>query len=92
MIIIGEKINGTREAVARAIKNRNTAFIENLARCQEEAGADYIDVNAGPHPSQEPEDMTWLVETIQESTNTRICLDSANPNALLAGIDRKSVV
>lgn len=86
MIIIGEKINGTREEVARAIKNRNTAFIQNLARCQDEAGADYIDVNAGTHPSQEPEDMTWLVETIQAATDTRICLDSANPNALLAGI------
>lgn len=86
MIIIGEKINGTRKEVADAIKNRDAAFIKDLAKNQEEAGADYLDVNAGTHPSQEPEDMTWLVETIQETTDTIICLDSANPKALLAGI------
>ncbi|MCK5664320.1 MAG: dihydropteroate synthase, partial [Thiotrichaceae bacterium] len=86
MIIIGEKINGTREEVAQAIKNRDADFIKKLAASQVEAGANYLDVNAGTHPSQEPEDMTWLVEVIQGVTDTKICLDSANPKALLAGI------
>ncbi|BBO71122.1 hypothetical protein DSCA_50520 [Desulfosarcina alkanivorans] len=86
MIIIGEKINGTREQVAKAIKSRDAGFIKELAVHQTKAGADFLDVNAGTHPSQEPEDMTWLVQTIQESCDTRLCLDSANPKALLAGI------
>ena len=32
MIIIGEKINGARKAVARAIKERDTAFIAGLGK------------------------------------------------------------
>lgn len=87
MIIIGEKINGTREHVAKAIKARDAAFIKELAVNQTKAGADFLDVNAGTHPSQEPEDMTWLVQTSQEACDTRLCLDSANPKALRAGIE-----
>ncbi|MBW1705913.1 MAG: dihydropteroate synthase [Deltaproteobacteria bacterium] len=86
MIIIGEKINGTRETVGTAIKDRNTEMIEALAMAQVEGGADFLDVNAGTHPHEEPQDMAWLVETIQSVTKTRLCLDSTNPQALLKGI------
>ena len=87
MIIIGEKINGTRETVGNAIRDRNTEMIQALAMAQVEGGADYLDVNAGTHPHEEPRDMTWLVETIQSVTKTRLCLDSPNPQALLSGIE-----
>jgi len=86
MIIIGEKINGTRKAVAKAINDRDVNFIKSLAKNQAEAGAHYLDVNAGTHPAQEPDDITWLVEVIQEVCDTTLCLDSANPAALLSGI------
>ena len=86
MIIIGEKINGTRETMGKAIKDRNTEMIEALAMAQVEGGADYLDVNAGTHPHEEPKDMAWLVETIQSVTKARLCLDSTNPQALLKGI------
>jgi 5-methyltetrahydrofolate--homocysteine methyltransferase len=88
MIVIGEKINGTRQDVALAIKNRDAVYIRDLALSQVEAGADYLDINAGTHPSREPEDMAWLVKTIQACTNVKLCLDSANSNALLAGIQK----
>ena len=86
MIVIGEKINGTREEVARAIGERNANFIQDLARRQAEQGADFLDLNAGTHPDQEPEDMAWLVNTVQEVTDTALVLDSTNPQALAAGI------
>jgi cobalamin-dependent methionine synthase I len=86
MIIIGEKINGTRQTVGAAIRDRNTEIIQSLAMVQVEGGADYLDVNAGTPPHEEPRDMAWLVETIQSVTKTRLCLDSANPQALLSGI------
>ncbi|HSV49595.1 MAG TPA: cobalamin-dependent protein [Candidatus Acidoferrales bacterium] len=86
MIIVGEKINGTRTLVAQAIRERNKVFIQRLALEQSQAGANFIDVNAGTHPNQEPADVTWLVESIQEVTETNLCIDSANPLALLAGI------
>lgn len=87
MIIIGEKINGTRKGVAQAIESRDAAYIEALARRQAEAGADYLDINAGTHPDREPDDLAWLVHTVQGITDVRLCLDSANPLALSAGIE-----
>ena len=88
MFIIGEKINGTRKEVSTAIGNRDSRFIKNLAREQIDAGADCLDLNAGTHPSREPADMAWLVTTVQaEIPDVKLCLDSANPQALLAGIE-----
>jgi cobalamin-dependent methionine synthase I len=80
--IIGEKINGTRKRVAQAIQERDAAFIQDLARSQTEAGADWLDANAGTHPNQEADDLIWLIENIQSAVETPICLDSANPKAL----------
>ncbi len=87
MIIIGEKINGTRKAVAQAIRDRDAAFIQALATSQAEAGSHFLDVNAGTAPEREAEDMAWLVTTIQKVCDTPLCLDSANPTALRAGLE-----
>jgi cobalamin-dependent methionine synthase I len=84
--IIGEKINGTRKRVAQAIQERDAAFIQDLARKQAESGADWLDANAGTHPSREADDLIWLIENIQAATDKPICLDSANPKALDAAI------
>jgi 5-methyltetrahydrofolate corrinoid/iron sulfur protein methyltransferase len=89
MIIIGEKINGTRKQVANAIQNRDDQFIRNLAVRQFENGASYLDLNAGTLPQREPEDMAWLVEVAQEAVpEATLCLDSANHQALTAGIEK----
>ncbi|MCF8130118.1 MAG: dihydropteroate synthase [Deltaproteobacteria bacterium] len=87
MIIIGEKINGTRKKVAEAIKGRDSDFIRALAVEQTKAGSTYLDVNAGTAPSREPEDMVWLIENVQAASDLPICLDSANPKALRAGLE-----
>jgi cobalamin-dependent methionine synthase I len=86
MEIIGEKINGTRKRVAQAIAERDAAFIQNLARQQAEAGSAWLDVNAGTHPQQEPDDLVWLIENVQAVVDTPLCLDSANPKALAVAI------
>ncbi|MDR1044784.1 MAG: dihydropteroate synthase [Candidatus Adiutrix sp.] len=89
MIIIGEKINGTRSRVGEAVKNRDADFIRELARRQYQAGAAYLDVNAGTLPAREPGDMVWLIELIHEAAPEAIlCLDSANPEALAAGLEK----
>lgn len=87
MIIIGEKINGTRKEVAAAIVARDEDKIRDLARSQAEAGASYIDVNAGTTPDIEPETLCWLVKLVQDSTDVPICLDSPNPAALKAAME-----
>jgi 5-methyltetrahydrofolate--homocysteine methyltransferase len=87
MLLIGEKINGTRESVAHAIRRRDEGFIADLALRQVEAGASYLDVHAGTRPEDEPADMVWLIDAIQRVTDVALCLDSANPKALNAGLD-----
>jgi cobalamin-dependent methionine synthase I len=84
--IIGEKINGTRKRVAQAIAERDADFIRDLARKQVEAGSDWLDVNAGTHPQQEPDDLVWLIDNVQAVVDTPLCLDSANPKALAVAI------
>ena len=87
MIIIGEKINGTRKKVAEAIRERNSDFISKLAVKQTEAGSTYLDINAGTAPKREPEDMVWLVETVQSASDLPLCLDTANPEALRPALE-----
>jgi len=87
MIIVGEKINGTLKNVATAIQARDTAFIQNLARRQVAAGAQMLDVNAGTLPESEPEDMRWLVTTVQSVFAVPLWIDSTNPAALRAGLE-----
>jgi 5-methyltetrahydrofolate--homocysteine methyltransferase len=87
MKIIGEKINGTRKRVAKAIAERDADFIKDLAIRQAEAGSTWLDVNAGTHPDKEPEDLIWLIETIQPEVDLPLCLDSANPKALAVAIE-----
>ena len=87
MITIAEKINGTRPEVKAAIMARDQAYIEALVREQAEAGADYIDANAGTSPDRETEDMLWLLDIIQGQTELPVCIDSSSPQTLAAALD-----
>jgi len=86
MKIIGEKINGTRSQVKKAVLERDVRFVEHLARSQAETGAAWIDVNAGTPVDREPDDLVWLVRTVQAAVDVPLCLDSANPAALAAAL------
>ena len=50
MLIIGEKINGSRPDVAKAIAERDAEAIQAFAVKQTEAGSDWLDINAGTPP------------------------------------------
>ncbi len=86
MKVIGEKINGTRKKVKEAVLGRDAAFIQKLASDQAGAGATWIDVNAGTPVEREPDDLIWLVETVQAAVDKPLCLDSANPAALATAL------
>lgn len=88
MIIVGEKINTSRRSVAQAVEERDADCIGEIARDQAEAGADYIDVNAGTFLEQEVKSLCWLVEVVQEAVALPLCLDSPNPKALSEAIKR----
>ena len=82
MLIVGELINASRKAVKAAIEEKDAAAIQKLARDQHEAGADFIDVNAGVFVGQEPEYLKWLVTTVQEVVDGPCCIDSPDPKAI----------
>lgn len=80
--VIGERINATRSAVMAAVESRNIEYIRHEAIRQTEAGADYLDVNAGGRPGQIKKDLVWLIEVVQEAVATPLCLDSPDPAIL----------
>jgi len=82
VFIVGERINSTRKSIARAVKERDAAFIQEEARKQVAAGAQMLDVNAGASLESEPEDLAWLVQTVQAAVEVPLCLDSPRPEAL----------
>jgi len=86
MIIIGELINASRKTIKAAIEAKDAAAIQQVARDQAEAGADYIDVNAGIFVGKEPEYLTWLVETVQQVVDKPCAIDSPDPAAIAAAL------
>lgn len=82
MIIIGEKINGGSKNVEAAILNKDSQFIQELAKKQVDAGANIIDINAGSKSSDEPQKLQWLVNVLQEVCDTPFSLDSQNRDAI----------
>ncbi|NLN97504.1 MAG: dihydropteroate synthase [Eubacteriaceae bacterium] len=82
MIFIGEKINGTIPAIQKAILAKDRDAIADIATKQAQAGADFIDVNAGTDPSRELDDMMWLIGIVEEVCDTPICLDSSAPTTI----------
>ena len=87
MLIIGECINSTTPEVLEAIENRGVDFIQELAKGQVEAGANYIDVNAGARIKTEREDLDWLINTVNEVVNVPLSIDSANPDTIKHGLE-----
>lgn len=86
MIIIGEKINGAIPSVGKAIAEKDADFIRNLAKMQVEAGVDYLDVCASVDPNVEVETLKWLIDLVQEVTDTPIAIDSPNEDAIVEAI------
>ncbi|MBN2558308.1 MAG: methyltetrahydrofolate cobalamin methyltransferase [Clostridia bacterium] len=86
MIIIGEKINSTLKAIRPAIERYDTKAIQELAVRQAEAGASYIDVNAGMFFKDELDRLEWLVKTVQEVVDIPLSIDSPNPLAIERGL------
>lgn len=87
MEIIGELINASRAPIAEAIKSGDAEYIQKVARDQQEAGANYIDINAGVFADKESDYLKWLITTVQEVITIPCCIDSPNPQAIQAVLD-----
>ncbi len=93
--VIGERINTSRKKVQAAVADRDADYIREDVKKQQEAGADFIDVNAGARIGHEKEDMKWLLNTIQPVAIVPLCLDSPYPAILemaYAMVDRTPMI
>ncbi len=88
MILIGERINGMFRDVGRAIQEGDKKIVQDWALRQVKAGADFLDLNVGPASENPIKAMEWLVDTVQEVTDTPLSLDSTNYDAIEAGLGR----
>jgi 5-methyltetrahydrofolate--homocysteine methyltransferase len=84
MLVIGERINSSRRPIAEAVESRDAAFIRNEAKAQADAGADYVDVNAGTFVGEEADRLKWIVETVQGAVDQPLCIDSPDPQVIRA--------
>ena len=82
MIVVGEKINGSIPAAARAIAERDADWIRGMARRQAEAGADFIDVCASVEFG-EPEALRWMIDLVQSVTGIPVSIDSPSAETLV---------
>jgi 5-methyltetrahydrofolate--homocysteine methyltransferase len=84
--IVGELINASRKKIKEAIEKADVAYIQDIAKQQDEAGASYVDVNAGVFVGEEPEKLVWLVNTVQSVVDKPLALDSPDPKAIEAAM------
>ena len=87
MLIVGELINSTRKAIAKAIEEKDKAYLQDLARRQVEAGAHVLDINAATS-SNEIASIQWLADIVQEVVDVPLCIDSPSAQAIAAGLAR----
>jgi len=85
MIFVGERINTGFKDIKQAVMDKDPAPLQEWARKQAEAGADYLDVNLGA-VSTKPEDMCWMIEQVQGAVDTPISIDTNKPAILAEAI------
>ena len=82
---IAESINIMGKRSGSAMKERNPAPIQEMAKEEANAGATYLDLNIGPARKDGEELMPWVVEIVQEVSDLPLVLDTTNVDAMAAG-------
>jgi 5-methyltetrahydrofolate--homocysteine methyltransferase len=86
-VIIGESINPTgHKKLREALQEENYEYVRDLAVRQVESGADILDVNVGVPGLDEVILLPKVIEIVSAVVDVPICIDSANPEALAAGL------
>ena len=85
MIFIGERVNAGFKDIKKAIQDKEGSAIQEWAKKQTDAKANYIDVNLGT-ASNKPEDLCWMIEQVQAAVDTPISIDNNRPAMLKEAI------
>jgi 5-methyltetrahydrofolate corrinoid/iron sulfur protein methyltransferase len=85
VILIGERINTGFKDIKQAVLDKDPRPLQEWAKKQTDAGADFLDVNLGA-VSSKPEDMCWMINAVQEVVDTAISIDTNKPKILAEAI------
>ncbi len=89
MFKIGENIHIISPRVKQALADRDGTFFVDLARKQQAAGADALDLNIGPQKKAGPEVVDWLVDCMQEAVpGMMLSFDTTNLAAIETGLKK----
>ena len=87
VVIIGERINPTgRKKLARSLEQGDLSLLQQEALRQVAAGAQVRDVNVGISGGDESALMIQAIKAISDVTDVPLCIDSAKPEVLAAGL------
>jgi 5-methyltetrahydrofolate corrinoid/iron sulfur protein methyltransferase len=86
MILVGENLNIMSKSLGPALRERNPGPVREMAKEENAADVDYLDLNIGPARKSGDEFMSWVVQTVQEVTRKPLSLDTTNPVAVEAGL------
>lgn len=86
MIIIGEKINSSISTAKAALENKDKDTIAALAKAQHDAGADFIDINAGMFLKDEPQYLAFLADVVGNELLLPISIDTPSAEAAQAAL------
>ncbi|MCB2191109.1 MAG: dihydropteroate synthase [Deltaproteobacteria bacterium] len=83
MIVAADNLTTSRPSVRRAVQERDAAFVSELCRNLEQAGAAWIDLNPGYLPlARREETWSWLVKTVEAACSAKLILDSSDAVSL----------
>jgi 5-methyltetrahydrofolate corrinoid/iron sulfur protein methyltransferase len=86
MILVGENLNIMSKTLGPALRERIAEPVKEMAKQENAADVDYIDLNIGPARKAGDEFMSWVVQNVQEVTQKPLSLDTTNPVAMEAGL------
>jgi 5-methyltetrahydrofolate--homocysteine methyltransferase len=86
-VLIGERINPSgKSKLAEELRKGNMEIVRKEALAQAHAGADIIEVNVSAFGVDEMSLLPKAVQTLMETVDVPLCLDSAKPEALEAAL------
>ncbi len=85
--LIGERINPTgKKALQEELRSGAMDMVIRFAKEQEEAGADFLDVNVGMSGIDEKETLLRVIEAVAQTASLPLCLDSSYVEVLEAAL------
>lgn len=95
MIVVADNLRITLPAIRDAVDRLDTGPVRAMAAACRDAGAQAIDINSGPLTRNSSEKMAFLVNTIQDTVDLPLVLDTTNVDAMAAGLaacSRRAVI